>query len=74
MHMQQDIQTPTVERFLRLPEVQHRTSLGRSAIYELMKSGSFPASRKLGRRLVVWSSLDLDAWMDSTRVSATKGS
>jgi len=54
--------------------VQHRTSLGRSAIYELMKSGSFPASRKLGRRLVVWSSLDLDAWMDSTRVSATKGS
>jgi prophage regulatory protein len=49
--------------FLRLPQVQARVSLGKSAIYAAIKAGTFPAPRKLGLRAVAWDSVAIDGWI-----------
>ncbi|MBK6357139.1 MAG: AlpA family transcriptional regulator [Betaproteobacteria bacterium] len=54
----------TSRRLLRLKEVQHQVGLGRSAIYDKMKNGDFPASVSLGGRAVAWASDAIDAWVD----------
>ena len=38
------------ERLLRLPEVMERVGLRRTAIYQRMREGRFPASRSLSSR------------------------
>lgn len=50
-------------RFLRLPEVELRVGLKRSAIYQRMSEGRFPHSRSLGARCTVWIEAEIDAWM-----------
>ena len=60
--MQASTQT-TGERLLRLPDVEARTGLRKSAIYEGMKAGTFPACLKLGTRASAWPSSSIDAWI-----------
>ena len=48
--------------FLRLPQVQAQVGLSRSQIYKLMAEGSFPASNKVGTRIAIWLSSDIEAW------------
>ncbi len=45
-------------RFLRLPEVKHQVGLGRTAIYQKIKAGEFPAPYPLSKngRAVAWAS------------------
>lgn len=50
-------------RFLRLPEVEQRVGLKRSAIYQRMSQGRFPRSRSLGARCTVWIEAEIEAWM-----------
>lgn len=50
-------------RFLRLPEVELRVGLKRSAIYQRMSEGRFPKSRSLGARYTVWLEAEIEAWM-----------
>jgi prophage regulatory protein len=57
-----DIGTAT-PRLLRLPAVMERTGLSRSAIYRAIKSQSFPAPVKVGRRSVAWSSAAIEQWV-----------
>lgn len=59
-------------RLLRRPEVEARTGLSRSTLYEWMKRGEFPQPVKLGARLVAWRESDINAWLESreTRGSA----
>ncbi len=57
-------------RFLRLPEVKHTVGLGRSAIYQKIKEGGFPAPVSLGARAVAWLSDEIAAWMDA-RIGAS---
>lgn len=52
--------TPTI---LRRKEVESRTGLSRSTIYQYVKAGTFPAPVALGGRAVGWSSLDIDRWV-----------
>ena len=52
-------------RLMRLGEVKHHVGLGRSAIYEQIKLGKFPASVNIGPRAVAWPSDQIDAWIDS---------
>ena len=56
-------------RFLRLPEVIHRTGYRRTAIYEKVKSGEFPKQYALGprasARAVGWLAEDVDAWIEA---------
>ena len=51
-------------RFLRLHEVKRLTGLGKSTIYVRMAEGSFPRQISLGPRLVVWSELHIQQWME----------
>ena len=52
-------------RLLRRPEVEARTGLSRSTLYDWMKRGDFPQPVKLGTRLVAWRESDVTAWLES---------
>lgn len=58
-------------RLLRRREVEARTGLSRSTLYDWMKRGEFPKPVKLGTRIVAWRETDIVAWLESrkTRVS-----
>jgi prophage regulatory protein len=58
-------------RFLRLTEVKHQVGLGRSAIYQKVKAGEFPAPVSLGARAVAWTSDSISEWMDE-RIAASR--
>ncbi len=60
--MQENPQS-TGERLLRLPDVEARTGLKKSAIYAGMKAGTFPSCIKLGPRAAAWPSSAVDAWI-----------
>ncbi|WP_371061294.1 helix-turn-helix transcriptional regulator [Rhodosalinus sp. 5P4] len=53
------------ERLLRRPEVEARTGLSRSTLYDWMKRGEFPQPVKLGARIVAWRESDVSEWMES---------
>jgi prophage regulatory protein len=50
---------------LRRPEVEARTGLSRSTLYDWMKRGEFPEPEKLGARIVAWRESDVTAWLES---------
>jgi prophage regulatory protein len=52
--------TPEIKR---RPEVEAKTGLSRSTIYEKMKNGTFPKPVKLGPRAVGWLETEVDAWI-----------
>ena len=52
-------------RLLRLPDVKRQIGLGRTSIYEKIKSGDFPKPYPLGARAVAWLADDVEAWIDS---------
>ena len=54
-------------RFLRLPEVKRVTGYGRTAIYDKIKSGEFPAPYPLSDngRAVAWDSVSIERWIES---------
>lgn len=70
--MQENPQT-TGERLLRLPDVEARTGLKKSAIYAGMKAGTFPACIKLGPRAAAWPESDISAWITSKIRGANGG-
>lgn len=57
--------TPIYPRILRLAEVKHLTGQSRTAIYEGMAEGTFPQSKRIGKRAVGWSSIEVQAWVDA---------
>lgn len=56
-------------RLLRLPEVKLQVGLGRSAIYEQIRRGEFPAPVHIGARAVAWPSDQIADWID-TRIGS----
>lgn len=48
---------------MRLPEVIQQTGYKRASIYNFMKDGTFPQSRRIGPRAVGWDSLEIEAWI-----------
>ena len=50
--------------FLKRPEIELRTGLKRSTIYDKMKAGTFPMPVKLGARAVAWPEAEVDAWIE----------
>ncbi len=48
---------------LRRKEVEQRTALSRSRIYDLMSKGEFPLPVRLGTMSVAWASNEIDAWI-----------
>lgn len=53
------------DKLLRRPEVEARTGLSRSTLYDWMKRGEFPQPVKLGTRLVAWRERDVTEWLES---------
>jgi prophage regulatory protein len=54
-----------VSPLLRRPEVEQRTGLRKSAIYEQMAAGSFPQPRRISTRCVAWVASEIDAWIEA---------
>lgn len=61
------------ERLLRLPAVEAKCGLGKSAIYAGMKAGTFPKCIKLGPRAAAWPESDISNWIASKIRSARGG-
>jgi len=59
-----------MERLMRLKEVLKQTGLGRSSLYEKMKTGDFPRQVKLGPKASAWPESAVQDWI-SDRVSLT---
>ena len=55
--------TKPTTRFLRISEVQARTSLGRSTIYRWSAEGRFPQPIWLSERVVRWIEAEVDEWV-----------
>jgi prophage regulatory protein len=51
-------------RMLRRREVEARTGLKRSTIYEHMAKGLFPRPIRIGSRIVCWPERDIEAWLE----------
>lgn len=57
---------PPVERrprLLRRAEVEKRTGLGKTTIYDRISAGTFPAQIQLGGT-VAWLESDIEAWIE----------
>ena len=54
---------------LRRPEVEARTGLACSTIYDGIKAGTFPAPIQLGHKAVGWVGSEINAWL-AARVAA----
>lgn len=60
MMLQKNHKEPAI---LRRPQVQQRTSLSRSTLYQYIKDGEFPKSMALGPRSVGWLESDISDWI-----------
>ena len=54
-----------METVIRLPEVMRLTGLGKSSIYDAMRTGDFPKSLKLTKRAIGWRADDVRRWIES---------
>ena len=59
------------ERLIRRPEVESRTGLTCSRIYEGVKNGAFPKPVPIGKHAVAWIESEVDAWVNE-RIEARK--
>jgi prophage regulatory protein len=64
-------QSPQSPTFLRRRDVEKRVGLRRSAIYDAVKLGTFPAPVRLGARSVGWLEHEISAWIEA-RVAASR--
>ena len=60
--------------FLRRKQVETRTGLSRSTIYQYIKDGAFPKPIPLGPRAVGWLESDVGDWIAARVKSAQCGS
>jgi prophage regulatory protein len=58
--------------FLRRRQVETRTGLSRSTIYQYVKDGAFPKPIPLGARAVGWLESDIRDWI-ANRVRDARG-
>jgi prophage regulatory protein len=56
---------------LRRKQVEARTGLSRSTIYQHVSDGTFPKPVSLGARAVGWLESEIDAWLHE-RVAASR--
>ena len=54
-----------MNKIMRRQEVLDATGLCYTSIFNMMKKGTFPASKQLGVRAVGWIKSEVDAWIDN---------
>ncbi|MYL00803.1 MAG: AlpA family phage regulatory protein [Gammaproteobacteria bacterium] len=52
-----------MQRLLTLTEVMERLTLGRTAIYKMIRAGKFPAPLKIGERASRWPADVVENWL-----------
>lgn len=57
------------DRFISLNNVISMTSLGKTTIYDLIKTNSFPKQIKVGNKKSCWSELEVREWMQRQKDS-----
>ena len=57
-------------RLIRLPAVQDRVGMGRTAVYELIKAGKFPRPVKVGAASA-WIDVEITRWIE--QLAASRG-
>lgn len=57
--------TPRPARLLRLPSVTERIGLKRTAIYDMVRVGTFPKPVPLNDKSVGWLESEIEAWIAS---------
>lgn len=62
----------THQRIIRRKEVETRTGLARSTIYQRIKEGSFPPPISLGSKAVGWVESEIDDWLNRQIDSSRK--
>jgi prophage regulatory protein len=55
--------TPSTPLILRRPQVEARTGLSRSTLYQYIQDGQFPRPVSLGARAVGWLESEVNAWI-----------
>lgn len=60
------------ECYLSVRDVQKRTGLGRSTIYDMMGRGEFPLSYQLTRKKIGWKESEVREWMETRERSPVK--
>jgi prophage regulatory protein len=63
---------PTFTRMLRRKEVENRTGLKRSTIYENMAKGTFPRPVRIGEKIVCWPEHEIESWLQE-QVKKSRG-
>jgi prophage regulatory protein len=53
-----------MKRLIRLRDVEAKTGLKHSAIYQRITEGDFPRQVPLGPKAVAWLEAEVDAWID----------
>lgn len=59
------------DRLIRLAEVKHRVSFGKTVIYEIIAEGKLPKPYKPTRGAARWSAREIDAWIEGVRSEAS---
>jgi len=65
-----------IKRTIRRPEVLKKTGLSATTIYNLEKSGQFPAHFMLTPRCAAWEETAVDRWLEDRKanpISSVKG-
>ncbi len=63
------VQTP--ESIIKIRQVQARTGVSRSGLYQKVADGNFPKPIKLGARASGWILSEVDAWV-AERIAASR--
>lgn len=58
-------QAQTALTILRRKQVEARTGLARSTIYQHVRAGTFPAPISLGAKSVGWIEAEVNAWLEA---------
>ena len=58
-------QAQTAPIILRRKQVEARTGLARSTIYQHVRAGTFPAPISLGAKSVGWIEAEVNAWLEA---------
>jgi prophage regulatory protein len=64
LESQESSASPGAGRILRLKQVQDRTGLCRSAIYQLQAEKRLPRSVKISARAVGWYEAEVQRWVE----------
>lgn len=58
-------QAQTAPTILRRKQVEARTGLARSTIYQHVRAGTFPAPISLGAKSVGWIEAEVNGWLEA---------